>query len=394
MSIYLDYAAATYVRPEVKRAMDKYFSKEFGNPSSFNTIGLNAKNAVESSREKIAKVAGCSPKEAIFTGSGTESINLAIKGVAFAMKNKGKHIITSKVEHHAVLNTCKYLEEKGFNITYLDVDKYGMVNSKDVEKAIKKDTILITIIYANNEIGTINPISEISRVARKHNILFHTDACQATGFLDINVNRLNVDLMTINSGKIYGPKGIGLLYIRKGTIIEPLIHGGGQEFGLRSGTENVPYIVGFAKALELADKEKNKESKRLQRLRDKLIEKLLKIPKTILNGHPQKRLPNNVNVTFLDIEGEALLLLLNEHGIYAATGSACASEKLEPSHVILAIGLPYEAAHGSIRFSLGKKTTKEDINKVADVLPKLVENLRCISPVNVKMSTIRKLMKR
>jgi len=390
----MDYAAATYVRFEVKKTMGKYFSEEFGNPSSFNAIGLSAKNAVESSREKIAKILGCSQKEVIFTGSGTESINLAIKGIANAMKNKGKHIITSKVEHHAALNTCKFLEENGFEVTYLDTDRYGLVHSKDVEKAIRKDTILITIMYANNEIGTINPISEIGRIARKHNIPFHTDACQAAGFLDINVNRLNVDLMTINSGKIYGPKGIGLLYVKKGILIEPLIHGGGQEFGLRSGTENVPYIVGFAKALELAQKEKNKESKRLKKLRDMLIKKLLKIPKTILNGHPKKRLPNNVNITFLDVEGEALLLLLNEYGIYAATGSACASEKLEPSHVILAIGLPYEAAHGSIRFTLGKKTTRQDIDKVAGVLPKLVENLRCISPVDVKMSTIRELMRR
>jgi cysteine desulfurase len=385
MGIYLDNAATTYMDPRVRKEMEKYFEKEFGNPNSFHEMGLRARKAVEKSREKVAKILNARPEEIVFTGSGTESINLAIKGVARANRDKGKHIITSKIEHHAVLDTCGYLEKyEGFKVTYLDVDKYGLVNPKDLEKSIRKDTILITIMYANNEIGTIQPIGEIGKIARKRNIYFHTDACQAGGYLDINVKKLNVDLLTLNGSKIYGPKGTGILYIRSGTRIHPIIHGGGQEFGLRSGTENVPGIVGFAKALEIAQRERRKESKRLIKLRDKLIKGITtKIPKSFLNGHPTKRLPNNVNVSILDIEGEALLLYLNRNGIYASTGSACTSKSLDPSHVITAIGLPYEAAHGSIRFSLGRKTKEKDIDRVLDVLPRIVEKLRSMSPVRL-----------
>jgi cysteine desulfurase len=387
MEIYMDHAATTYVRKEVKEEMDKYFSEEFGNPGSFNSIGFKAKEALDNARKNVSELLNCIPEEVVFTGSGTESINLAIQGVAKA-SGKG-HIITSAIEHHAVLHTCEALEKEGFKVTYLPVDKQGLVNPKDVEKAIRKDTILISIMYANNEIGTIQPIKEISKITRKRGILFHTDACQAGGALDINVERLGVDLMTLNSSKIYGPKGVGMLFVKRGTPIRPIIHGGGHEFGLRSGTENLPGIIGFAKALELAQKERVKEGERLSKLRDGMIKEVLKIPESFLNGHPTKRLPNNVNITFLNIEGEALLLHLNEKGICAATGSACTSGSLDPSHVILATGLPYEAAHGSIRFTLGLKTTEDDINHTVKALPDVVDNLRKMSPVKLKVKDVR-----
>lgn len=383
--IYLDNAATTHVDKEVLKEMTKYFSVKYGNPGSFHSKGLEAKEAVDDSRKKIADILNCQTEEIIFTSGGTESVNLAIKGIAFANKSKGNHIITSKIEHHAVLYSCEYLEKNGFDVTYIDVDKYGLVNPEDVKKAITDKTILISIMYANNEIGTIEPIKKIGEIAKAKRIYFHTDACQA-GSMNLDVLDLNVDLMTLNSGKIYGPKGAGLLYVKKGVKIEPLLHGGGQEFGLRSGTENVPGIVGFAKALELVQKNKEKENKRLIKLRDYLIRNILKkIPKTILNGHLTERLPNNVNVSFLDIEGEAIVLHLNEYGIYASTGSACTSKSLEPSHVITAIGLPYEASHGSIRFSLGKETEMEDIKYVLKVLPGIVKSLRKISPVKLNI---------
>ncbi|MEM4259962.1 MAG: cysteine desulfurase NifS [Candidatus Woesearchaeota archaeon] len=387
--IYLDHAATTYVDERVKKAMNPYFSDIYGNPGSFHSIGLLAKQAVDDSRKKIAKILSANENEIIFTASGTESINMAIKGIARAYKNKGNHIITQKTEHHAVLDTCEYLENyEGFKITYLNVDKYGLVNLEQLEKAITKETILITIMYANNEIGTLQPIKEISKIAKKHDIIFHSDACQAAGYLDINVKNLGIDLMSINGSKIYGPKGIGILYIKSGVFIHPLIHGGGQEFGKRSGTENVPYIVGIAKALEIAQHERKNEVERLTKLRDKLIKGLLRIPKSILNGHPKKRLPNNVNITFLDIEGESILLYLDKEGICASTGSACTSHSLDPSHVILATGLPYEAAHGSIRFSLGKRTTMHDINKVLRIMPRIVKKLRQLSPVKLNKKDI------
>lgn len=388
--IYLDHSATTYLDPRVKKQMDKYFCEEFGNPGSFNTIGLRAKKAIAKARNGIANILGAKPNEIVFTGTGTESVNLAIKGVVRANKDKGKHIITTTIEHHAVLDTCEYLEKyEGFKVTYLEVDKYGSVTPEQVEKAIRKDTVLISVMYANNEIGTIEPIKEIGKIAKKHKVLFHTDACQAGCSQDLNVNNLNVDLMTLNGSKIYGPKGTGMLYIRKGVRIQPIIHGGGQERGLRSGTENVPGIVGLAKALELCQKEKEKENQRLIKLRDKLIKEITsKIPKTFLNGHPTKRLPNNANITILDIEGEAIMLYMNKYGICASSGSACTSKTLDPSHVIMAIGLPYEAAHGSIRFSIGSRTTEKDIDKVIKVLPGIVENLREISPVNLELEDV------
>ncbi len=388
--IYLDHAATTHVDPRVKAVMDKYWTEEFGNPGSFHTAGLRALRALNAARASVARVLNCIPEEVIFTGSGTESINTAIKGVFRANKAKGKHIITSTVEHHAVLETCEYLEKhEGAEITYLPVDRYGQVKPETLEKAIRPDTILISIMYANNEVGTINHIAALAAVAKKHRVLFHTDACQAGGVLDIDVKKLGIDLLSINGSKIYAPKGVGILYVRRGVPIHPLIHGGGQEFRMRSGTENVPCIIGFATALELAHQEREAENARLTVLRDTLIKGVLStVPKTFLNGHPTERLPNNVNISFMDIEGEALLLYMNEHGVCASTGSACTSKSLDPSHVILALGLPYEASHGSIRFTLGKNTTEAGIGKVIEVLPDIVQKLRHLSPVNLKMEDV------
>jgi cysteine desulfurase len=385
--IYLDYCAGTYVDPRVKKAMDKYFTEEFANPNSFHGMGLEANKAVVKSREKMAKILGAKSTELVFTGCGTESCNMAIKGVAFEYRktnSKGGHIITSNIEHHAILDACRWLEGQGFELTILKSDKYGLIKAEQVKKAIRKDTILVTIMYANNEIGTVNPVREIGKVCRERKVTFHTDACQA-GLLELNVEKLKVDLMTLNASKIYGPKGIGLLYVRTGVKLTPLFHGGGQEYGLRSGTLNVPGIVGFAKALELIYKEGGKEAKRLTKLRDYLITDVLKnVPRSYLNGHSTKRLPKNANFTILDIEGESLLLRLNEEGIFCSTGSACTSAQLEPSHVILAIGISKQAAHGTIRFTLGKSTTKKDIDKLLKLLPKTVEDLRKISPVRLK----------
>ncbi|EKD63454.1 MAG: hypothetical protein ACD_51C00278G0007 [uncultured bacterium] len=385
-SIYLDHAATTPVDPVVKKAMDPFFTEEFGNPSAFYEIGLRAQESLEDARARIAKILGCVPNEVIFTGSGTESDNLAILGVARA-KGKG-HIITSAIEHHAVSDTIEHLKEEGFTVTVLPVDKYGLVDPRVLEKEIKTETILVSVMYANNEIGTVEPIKELASICRKKGVLFHTDACQAGGALPINVKKLGVDLMTINGSKIYGPKGVGCLYIRSGIKLEPIVYGGGQERGLRSGTENVPGIIGFAKALELAQKNCTSENKRLIKLRDKLIKGLTtKIPKCFLNGHPTKRLPNNVNITILDIEGESIILFLNELGVYASTGSACTSKSLDPSHVITAIGLPYEAAHGSIRFTLGHSTKESDIDFVLEIMPKITSILRKISPLNLDNDT-------
>ncbi|MEK6893607.1 MAG: cysteine desulfurase NifS [Nanoarchaeota archaeon] len=383
--IYFDNAATTPVDKRVLNEMLPYFSDIYGNPGSFHNKGKKAKEAVEDARSRIAKILNCKSKEIIFTSGGTESINFALKGIAFTNKSRGNHIITSEIEHHAVLHTCDFLEKNGFQLTYLKVDKFGLVNPKDVESAITDKTILVSIMYANNEIGTIEPIAEIGKICRQKKVYLHTDACQAAEALDLSVSNLNVDLMTLNGSKIYGPKGVGILYLKEGIKIEPLIHGGGQEFDLRSGTENVPFIIGFAKALEISQEERKKESERLIKLRDALIDGLLKIPKTKLNGHPSLRLPNNINVSFLDIEGEAMLLYLNEKGVYASTGSACASKSLETSHVLRAIGLPYEASHGSLRFSLGKYTTLAEIKYLLKIMPKIVETLRKISPLNLSM---------
>ena len=327
----------------------------------------------------------CKDKEIIFTAGGTESINLALKGLVKAMKNNGNHIITTKAEHHAVLHSCEFLEKEGYEVTFLPVGKDGIVDPKDVEAAITDKTILVSIMYANNEIGTINPVKEIGAICQNKKVLFHSDACQAAGALDVNVEELNVDLLSINGSKLYGPKGVGALFVKQGTQLKPVIHGGGQERDLRSGTEDVPAIRGLAKALELAQEEKETENARLTELRDYLIENILKIvPKTRLNGHPTKRLPNNVNISFMDIEGEALILYLNEYGICVSTGSACTSKTLDPSHVILALGMPYETAHGSVRFTLGKSSTQEGMDHVIKVLPDVIKKLRAISRVNVR----------
>jgi cysteine desulfurase len=387
--IYLDHAATTYVRNEVLGVMNKYFQEEYGNPGSFHTIGLRPKRAMTKARGLVRDLINAKlRKEIIFTGSGTESVNLAIKGIT--EKYDTGHIITSTIEHEAVTETLYYLEHtKGWDITKVPVNKYGLVNPKDVEDAIRPDTKLVTIMYANNEIGTIQPIEQIGKICRKKKVLFHTDACQAGGVLDLNVENLKVDMMTLNGSKIYGPKGIGMLYKKNSIKLVPLIHGGGQEFGYRSGTQNVAFIAGFAEALRLGQAERFWETKRLLELRRMLEEGIIKnIPKTFINGHPTKRLPNNANITISDIEGEAMMLYLNEFGICTSTGSACTSQSLDPSHVILACGLPYEVAHGTLRFTLGRKTTKEDIKRIIKVLPGIVTTLRRISPVNIDVDKL------
>jgi cysteine desulfurase len=351
---------------------------------------LEAKDALESARDSVAKSLNCKSQEVIFTGSGTESCNLAIKGTAFSKARKGKHIITQQTEHHAVLHSVEWLgKNQDIDVTYLDVDKYGIISLEELENAIRDDTFLITIMYANNEIGTIQPIKEISKIAKKHNVLFHTDACQAGGLLDIDVQRLGVDMMTLNGSKIYGMKGTGLLFRRAGIKIEPWLHGGAHEFNLRAGTENIPGIIALAKALELGQAERVQESKRLIELRDYLIQNVVdKIPETFLNGHPTERLPNNANISFLNVEGEALALMLDHEGIYISSGSACTSHSLKPSHVILSLGLPYEASHGSVRFSLGKRSTKDDIDYVLEKLPPIIERLRSMSPVRLTKAEV------
>lgn len=378
--IYMDHSATTAVDPAVVEAMLPYFSEKFGNPSSLYAIGRQARRAIEDSRQKIADLLGARKEEIIFTGSGTESDNLAIKGIAYKNRKKGDHIITSSIEHHAVLRTCKFLETQGFNVTYLQVSKEGMVNPADVEKAITSKTILISIMHANNEIGTIQPIEEIGKIAKEKNIPFHTDAVQTAGKLPLNVDSLGVDLLSISAHKIYGPKGVGALYIRKGTFLEPQLHGGGHERNIRSSTENVPGIVGFARAAELA-RERLPHEQEIAGLRNSLIKGVLEINDSYLNGHPTKRLPNNANFRFSFIEGESLLLNLDMKGIAASTGSACSSTSLEPSHVLLAIGLKPEDAHGSLRLTLGLGNTQEDVDQVVSVLPDIVNKLRMMSPL-------------
>lgn len=387
--IYFDHAATTYLDPRVKEAMEPFFTEEFGNPGSFNTIGMRAKDILDNCRETVAQLINARAEEVIFTGSGTESINLAIQGVARS-KKKG-HIITSEAEHHAVLETCEYLEkEEDFTVTYLKPNKFGQITVDQVKEALREDTVLISLMYANNEVGSINPIKEIATLAKENRVLMHTDACQAGGILDIDVKELGVNLMTLNGSKIYGPKGTGMLFVKSGTAIKPLIFGGGQEFGLRSGTENIPGIVGFTVALKFAQDERESETARLTKLRDDLVKRVLEVvPETVLNGHPTQRLPNNANISFLNIEGEALLLYLSEHGICASSGSACTSKTLDPSHVLVAMDKPYELAHGSLRFTLGKRTKQEDIDKIMEVLPEIVKILRAISPFNQKMEELQ-----
>ena len=380
--IYLDYAATTPTHPEVVKAMLPYFSDAFGNPSTIYSYGQEAKGIIEEARVKVADLIGARDEEIVFTSGGTEADNFALMGVVFANEGKGNHIITSSIEHHAVIETCKFLERRGFSVTYLPVDQCGLVDPADVKSAVTEKTILISVMHANNEVGTIEPIAEIGEIAREAGICFHTDAVQTVGHVPVNVNELGVDLLSMSAHKLHGPKGVGALYIRKGTKLVSLMHGGEQERRRRAGTQNVPGIVGFGKAVELVQEEMNEEAKRLSLLCERLINGLLEcIDHTRLNGHPVRRLPNNVNVSVDFVEGESMLLNLDLEGICASTGSACSSSSLEPSHVLLAMGLSHEQAHGSLRFTLGKWTTGEDIERVLDTLPRIVAKLRAMSPL-------------
>ena len=384
--IFMDYASTTPVDKEVVDAMLPYFTQHFGNASSIHSLGRNAYDALEKSRENVAKLFNARKQEIIFTAGGTESDNIAILGVAYQNKkkakdSKGPHIITSAVEHPAVLETCKHLEKQGFNVKYLPVDKYGLIDLDELKQSISKDTFLITIMYANNEIGTIQPIEEIGHIAHEYDILFHTDAVQAIGKIPIDVNIKNIDLLSLSSHKIYGPKGVGALFISEGVRLQPIVHGGGHERGLRSGTENVPGVVGLGKACELANTRMDKDMPYLTQLRDTLIKGISQIEESYLNGHPKKRLVNNAHFRFTGIEGESLLLGLDDKGIAAATGSACSSKKLQASHVLTAIGIDPEHAHGSLRFSLGRGNTEDDVSYVVEVLPEIVERLRKMSPL-------------
>ncbi len=379
--IYLDYAATTPTDPRVVKAMLPYFSKQFGNTMSIHSFGQRVRQAVEDTRMKIAGLVHAEASDIFFTGSATEANNLVIKGIAWANKDKGKHIIISSTEHHCVLNAAEWLGKQGFDITVLPVDKYGLVKPESVEQALRKDTILVSIMHANNEIGTIEPIKEIGKVCRDAGVPFHTDAAQSFGKIPIDVERMNIDMLTASSHKMYGPLGVSALYVRKGIKIEPLLHGGGQEQNLRSSTVNVAGVVGFGKAVEIAKKEMKREARVQTRLRDHLIKNILsKVEDSHLNGHPKRRLPNNANFWFAYIEGESLIMKMDAAGIAAGTGSACSSLRLEPSHVLLAIGLKPEEAHGSLRMSLGRFTEKSDVDYAIRVLPKIVKNLRNISP--------------
>lgn len=383
-TVYFDHAATTSTHPDVIEKMLPYYSLHFGNPSSLYALAHESQQAIEEARKSVAKALGALPEEIYFTSGGTESDNWAIKGIVYANQKKGNHIITSQIEHHAVLHTCEYLEKQGFTVTYLPVDKYGSVDPQDVEAAITDKTTLITIMTANNEIGTIQPIREIGEIARRHKVYFHTDAVQALGAFRIDVRSMNVDLLSLSAHKFYGPKGMGALYIRRGVNIDSFHHGGAQERRLRAGTENVPGIAGLGKAIELATLDINSKSKKLRRLQSHLIDGLLSIPHTRLNGHPSERLPNNVNVSFEFIEGESIILLLDSLGIYASTGSACTSASLDPSHVLLACGLPHEISHGSLRLTLGNENTDEDVDYLLKIISGIVERLRSMSPLTPK----------
>lgn len=382
-NIYADNSATTALSPVVLEKMMPYLTEVYGNPSSLYRIGGAAKEAVEKSRENIAKNLGAKfPNEIFFTSGGSESDNWALKGVCHALKSKGKnHIITSKFEHHAILHTCEALEKEGFEVTYLDVYENGIVHPEDVENAIKENTAIVSIMYANNEIGTIQPISEIGAICKKHGVLFHTDAVQAAGFVKINVTEQNIDLLSMTAHKIHGPKGCGLLYVRRGVKIENLIDGGAQERGRRAGTENVAGIVGLDAALQLAIDTMSERNAKLTKMRDRLIDGLLKIERSRINGDRVHRLPGNVNMCFEGIEGESLLLRLDLNGISASSGSACTSGSLDPSHVLLSIGLPHEIAHGSMRLSFSDDNTEEDIDYILEVVPKIVDYLRAMSPL-------------
>ncbi len=380
--MYLDHAATTYVKPEVLEAMLPYFGQKFGNASSIYSLGRDSKRAVEEARDQVAIALGAQAKEIYFTGSGTEADNWAIKGVAYANRKKGNHIITTAIEHPAVMQTCKYLESDGYEVTYLPVDENGLITAEQVKNAIKESTILISVMFANNEIGTIQPISEIGQVARDSKVFFHTDAVQAVGNIRINVNEMNIDLLSLSGHKFYGPKGIGVLYVKKGVRITSVMHGGHQERGRRASTENVPAIVGLGKAIELANENLDQYNSKLTEMRERTIAEIQnKIPFVKLNGDRYKRLPGNVNFSFQFIEGESLLLMLDMKGVAGSSGSACTSGSLDPSHVLLAIGLPHEIAHGSLRLTFGDDNTMADVDKLMEILPPIVQRLREMSPL-------------
>ena len=380
--IYLDNAATTRTAKEVVDAMIPYFTENYGNPSSIYELGQRSKEAITTAREQIAEVIGAKPEEIYFTAGGSEADNWALKAACEAYEKKGKHIITTKIEHHAILHTCEYLERKGVEVTYLDVDENGLVDLDELQKAIRPDTILISIMFANNEIGTIEPVKEIGMIAKEHGILFHTDAVQAFGQVPIDVDNMHIDMLSSSAHKINGPKGIGFLYIRKGVKIRSFVHGGAQERKRRAGTENVPAIVGYGVAAKRAADTMEERTVRERQLRDDFIERVEKeIPYVKLNGHPTKRLPNNLNVSFRFIEGESLLIMLDMIGIAGSSGSACTSGSLDPSHVLLAIGLPHEIAHGSLRLSLGEDTTKEDLDYTLEQIKEIIQKLRDLSPL-------------
>jgi cysteine desulfurase len=380
--IYLDHAATTATKPEVVEAMLPYFTENFGNPSSVYTFSQKNKAVITQCRDTIANTLGAKSNEIYFTAGGSESDNWALKATAEAYASKGKHIITTKIEHHAILHTAQYLEQRGFEVTYLDVDENGVVKLDQLKQAIRPDTILISVMFANNEIGTIQPIKEIGEIAKEHEIIFHTDAVQAYGQVPIDVNECHIDMLSASGHKLNGPKGIGFLYIRTGLKLRSFVHGGGQERSRRAGTENVPGIVGLAKAAEIAFATMEQRREKEEQLRDHLIQRLMEeIPYTRLNGHPVKRLPNNVNVSFQFVEGESMLIMLDMKGICASSGSACTSGSLDPSHVLLAIGLPHEIAHGSLRMTLGDENTIEEMDYVADCVKEIVEKLRSMSPL-------------
>jgi cysteine desulfurase len=380
--IYLDHAATTPADHRVVESMLPYFSDSFGNPSSIHSLGLETRTAVGEARERVASLIGAASDEIIFTGGGTEADNLAVKGAAAANAHRGRHIVATRIEHHAVEQSCRYLEGLGFSVTFVGVDEYGMVDPRDIEGALTAETIIISVMHANNEVGTIQPIAEIGRMARERGILFHTDAVQTAGHIPVRVDELGVDLLAISGHKLYGPKGVGALYVRKGTRIAAFMHGGGQERGLRSGTENVPGIVGLGRAAEIAQAEMGVEVGHLTRLRDRLVEGLMeRIPQIRLNGHPTRRLPNNVNVSVASVEGESLAVSLDLEGIAVSTGSACSSETMEPSHVLTAMGVPVELARGSVRFSLGRENTDAEIDRVLEAFPRIVGRLRAVSPL-------------
>ncbi|MFZ5641933.1 MAG: cysteine desulfurase NifS [Bacillota bacterium] len=380
--IYLDHSATTRVDDDIAQAMLTYMTDHYGNPSSVHSFGREAKKALEAAREKVAQAIGAQPGEIIFTSGGTEADNMAIRGAAIAGKKRGNHIITSQIEHHAVIDTCKALEREGFAVTYLPVDEYGMVNPEDVRQAVTDQTILITIMHANNEVGTIQPVKEIGAIAREKGIPFHSDTVQSIGKIPVNVDDLNLDMLSISAHKFYGPKGVGALYMRRGTKNMPIAFGGAQERKRRPGTENMPGIVGFGMAIEKAVTDLEKQAEYQTGLRDKLIEGIMsRVDHIKLNGHPTLRLPNNVNFSFRFIEGESLLLSLDMKGVAASSGSACTSGSLDPSHVLLAMGLTHEIAHGSLRMTLGKDNTEEEIDYILETLPEIVERLRAMSPL-------------